>query len=159
MELLHQYKSYRCLSANGFHLHSVPSSSEGRYICPGGDNSQICQRKYRPATRSTSTLALVSILYYICICLHFLPYFVFFGCFVCNFSPFESWSGHFFNLPLGQTANIQETHPACFGWKIYNAYKKKFNTLTMSNCIGPDEIYAFQMCTLNTWICLQFLDK
>ena len=82
-------ESFRCLSGNGFHLHLVPSPWEGRCICSGGDNSQICQRKYRPATRSTSTLALVSILYCICICLHFL---FFISVFVSTFFPILSFS-------------------------------------------------------------------
>ena len=47
---------------------------------------------------------------------------------VCHFPFFESWSGHFFNLPLGQTANNQKTYLAYFV-KRNNTCKKK-STIT-----------------------------
>ena len=46
-------ESNRCLFPIGFHLHLVPSPWEGGCICHS-DNSQIYQRKYRPAARWTS---------------------------------------------------------------------------------------------------------
>ena len=47
---------------------------------------------------------------------------------VCHFPFFESWSGHFFNLPLGQTANNQKTHLAYFARRRALSQKKKNST-------------------------------